>query len=458
MQRKQLILIVAFLSGMAILAVVSGLLTNRSKSVRESSQDGEILRCAYDGTAINPLYEVDAYLIDNSVRRFCSVHNATRWLKHNRDTVLYLTVADEITGERFDSTLGHFVESDIITVPEVQNRVHVFFSKEDARKHADQFNGRVIENPFGRAFELPNVARLDKLTVGAPQSPDALPLRLGIFRPIFKENKLNVKVVPFSTEADGAKLLETSAVDAIVCDLPTAVMVAGSSDSARIVKNVLRANPFRPLFGLVSRDGNSPGDISQLTGKTIALPKGVSSRFYLEFYLKQAAISPDKLTIREVDTPNQAWEALNRAEVSAALLRSPYTDLAMATKMTFLADDRSLPWMSVLVATRKVIETRSEAFERFIFSLEQSVLALNLKPDEFATLLREQGGVPGEAGKNFPMPIFEGANAPSEDELSTITTWLTQSGHLASVPKYSEIVNTGFLPNPDDVGLAFCCR
>lgn len=458
MQKKQLIIVAAFLAGIAILALVSSLLSKRSRSLGKTPENGTILRCAYDGTKISPLYEVDAYLTDDSVRRFCSVRNAMRWLERNRDRVLYFTVVDEVTGERFDSTLGHFVESDVITVPEVKNRIHVFFSKEDALKHADQFHGEFIDNPLGRAFELPKVAQLDKLTVGAPLSPDALPLRLAVFRPIFKENKLNVEIVPFSTEAEGVKLLEGGLLDALVCDLPVGVMVAGTTQSAQIVKNVLRANPFRPLFALVGKKGDNRSDISHLIGKTVAVPKGVAFRFYLEFYLKQDGITPDKLTIQEVDNPNQAWDALNRGEVSAALLRVPYTDLAMAREMGFLADDRSLPWMSVLVVTRKAIEKRSEPLKRFIFSLEQSVLALNLKPGEFGALLREQGGLPPEAPKKFPMPIFEGANAPSQEELSAVSNWLARSGVLPSVPQYTEIVNTRFLPNPDDVGLAFCCR
>lgn len=458
MQRRQFIIVAAFLAGVAILALVGGLLTRRSRSVGKTPESGATLRCAYDGTKINPLYEVDAYVADDAIRRFCSVSNAIRWLEHNRDKVLYFTVVDEVTGERFDSSLGHFVESTVITVPEVKNRIHVFFSKADALKHANQFHGKLIVNPLGRAFELPKVARLDKLAVGVPMSPDALPLRLAIFRPIFKENKLNVEIVPFPTEVEGVKLLEAGLVDAIVLDLPAGVMLADTTGSAQIVKNVLRANPFRPLFGLVGKGGDNQHDISQLIGKTIAVPKGVSFRFYVEFYLRQAGITPDKVTIQEVDTPNQAWRALNRGEVSAALLRSPYTDLAMARDMTFLADDRSLPWMSVLVVTKKAVETQIEPLKRFIFSLEQSVLALNLKPGEFAALLRQQGGLPPDAPGKFPMPIFEGANAPSQDELSVVSSWLAQSGRVPSVPEYSKIVNTQFLPNPDDVGLAFCCR
>ena len=41
-----------------------------------------------------------------------------------------------------------FVESDIVTVPHVKNRIHAFGRGEDAMKHLEKFNGRRVENPF----------------------------------------------------------------------------------------------------------------------------------------------------------------------------------------------------------------------------------------------------------------------------------------------------------------------
>jgi hypothetical protein len=93
-----------------------------------------------------------------------------------------------------------------------------------------------------------------------------------------------------------------------------------------------------------------------------------------------------------------------------------------------------------------------------VFALEQAVLALNLKPNEFSKLLRDQGGIPPEARDYFPMPIFEGANAPSKDEMLPVADWLVERGVLERKPLYDEVVDARFLPNPDDVGLAFCCK
>jgi ABC-type nitrate/sulfonate/bicarbonate transport system substrate-binding protein len=302
------------------------------------------------------------------------------------------------------------------------------------------------------------VAQFDKLRIAVPSLPDSIPIKLAIFRPIFKENRLDVNITLFDGEKEGKKLLEEGSVEGLICDLPTALLLAKGSPSTRIVKNVLRANPYRSLFALVSAPNVKIQDFVDMKDKSIAVPKGLSFRFYTEYYLKSLDVPLDKVTLREVEDAAKAWDLLNKGEVSAAVLRTPYSDIAMQKGMSFVADDRNLPWMSVLVLKKTIIEEKFEVLKRFIFGLEQSVLALNLKPDEFRALLQEEGGIPKEARKKFPMPIFEGANAPATDEIETIMVWLDEKGLLSRETPYEEMINPNFLPNPKDVGLAFCCR
>lgn len=458
-ERRRLVIIFIALAVVAVVALLGGILGKKTGKVVTEKGDGGALRCAYDGTEVNPLYEVDAYLSDGTVVSFCSIYCATRWLKSNKDRVIYVTVIDEVTGQKFDSSLAHFVESDVVTIPEVKNRVHAFYVKEDALKHAKQFNGKTIENPFGTAFVLPKVAQFEKLTIGAPTLPDAIPMRLAIFRPIFKENRLDVNVVSYMGEGEGKELLSKEGTAGIICDLPTGLLLAKGSPSMRIIKNVLRANPYRPLYGLVAPADMPYEDFVAMEGpRRIAVPEGLSFEFYADYYVKSLDIPSEQIIILKVKDTDRAWDLLKSKEVSAALLRTPYTDMAMAEKMSFLADDRSLPWMSVLILKDSIIKEKLESVKRFIFSLEQSVLALNLKPDEFRTLLQEQGGIPKEARKKFPMPIFEGANCPAPDEIEPIMAWLDRKGLLSRKTPYKELINSQFLPDPEDVGLAFCCR
>lgn len=105
-------------------------------------------RCDYDGTKITPVYEVDIILDNGDTLRFCSVFCAKAWLRDNPSEADAVNVTDEITGEKIDASLAHYVESDVVTVSATWNRIHAFKDKKQAFSHARQHNGRFVENPF----------------------------------------------------------------------------------------------------------------------------------------------------------------------------------------------------------------------------------------------------------------------------------------------------------------------
>ncbi len=458
-KRKRLIMIFVGLLVVAAIALLGGVLGKKKPKLLTGKGEETPVRCAWDGIRLKPIYQVDAFLDDGSTATFCSIYCATRWLEKNKDKdkVIYLTVVDEVTGQKFDSTLGYYVESDVITVPEVKNRAHAFANKEDALRHARQFNGRLMENPFGEAFVVPESVQFDSLTVGAPLLPDALPVRMAIFKPIFKENKLDVKLVSFHGEMEAKRLLADGSVDAVISDLPAAILLSRSSPNSQIIRNMLRPNPYEPLFAIVAGPKGAIRDLSEIEGECIAVPKGVSFRFYAEFYLKRVGVPLNKVVMREVEDVQKAWDLLIEGEVSASLLRTPFIEIAKAKNMNFLADDRILTWTSVLLVGPSAIEKKPKAVEKFVFALGQSSFALNLKPGEYRVILEQKGGIPEGVRKDFQMPTFEVANTPTRDEIQPIAEWLVEKGFLTQEVMYEDLVNTQFIPNPNDVGLAFCC-
>ncbi|MDN3511838.1 MAG: hypothetical protein QY310_12695 [Candidatus Jettenia sp. CY-1] len=105
-------------------------------------------RCAYDGSPIAPIYEVDIVLKDASIHRFCSIYCATQWFRKNTQPVDHILVTDEIRGNKIDSYMAYFVESELITNETNDNRIHVFQQRQDALTHAEKFHGKMTDDPF----------------------------------------------------------------------------------------------------------------------------------------------------------------------------------------------------------------------------------------------------------------------------------------------------------------------
>jgi hypothetical protein len=104
--------------------------------------------CAYDGLKIDPLYEVQFIMKNSEVLRFCSIICALQAFAQARERIESILVTDEVTGQKMNAEKAFFIESSVVTVPHVKNRIHVFASEVDAVRHRDQYSGKHIKKPF----------------------------------------------------------------------------------------------------------------------------------------------------------------------------------------------------------------------------------------------------------------------------------------------------------------------
>jgi len=105
-------------------------------------------RCDYDGVKVEPLYAVYFTLQDGTEKKFCSVACASLSFPELKSRIKEVIVVDERSGAKINASQALFVESEVVTVPHVKNRIHVFANKEDALKHIQKFKGNWVENPF----------------------------------------------------------------------------------------------------------------------------------------------------------------------------------------------------------------------------------------------------------------------------------------------------------------------
>jgi NitT/TauT family transport system substrate-binding protein len=438
-----------FISIVIILAIIGGL-WGRKKGTRAGDQ------CEVDKTIINPMFEVRAFLKDQSLKKFCSITCAQGWHQENKDKVIYFTVVDEKTGQSLDSSLAFFVESEVITVPEVKSRIHTFSNKADALGHAEKFRGRLIENPFGAQF-TPSVS-FEKVNVGVLPWLDAFPFYLATSKPIFKENRLDVQVLSFLSEKERDEALVHGSVDAIVTDLPSGILLNQRGRGFSIVRTVMRTNPRRPMFALMTSSKDIM-NLIQVKGKSIAISKDLNSRFIAEKLLQGEGLRPEELGWIIKDDMESVFKSLFKEEVKVALFREPFVTHSMKRGAKILSDDAMKALgISVILFSNEFMNRHPESVKKFLFSYEQAVLAINYQPDQYRTLLVEKGGLPKEIRSRYPMPMFEGANAPDEFEVTPVVEWLVKNKHISKPIPYQELVKLDFLPNPENVGLAFCCR
>ncbi len=138
MKKRQIITFLTVIGVAAILALTGTLFKGGRETV-----------CAFDGTPIQPIYEVEITLKEGTIRKFCSVYCAAKWYEIHQKKVKYVAVTDEITGKKIDASLAHFVESEVVTNWVNLNRIHSFAEERNALQHIPDHNGKSVRNPFG---------------------------------------------------------------------------------------------------------------------------------------------------------------------------------------------------------------------------------------------------------------------------------------------------------------------
>jgi hypothetical protein len=107
--------------------------------------------CALDGLPIKADYQVDVEDSQGRTWSFCCLRCADLWLRQQKEAPRAILVTDEASGARIDARDAYFVRSMIVTMPPTGNRIHVFRTEVDARRHAEESFGTVLvgsERPF----------------------------------------------------------------------------------------------------------------------------------------------------------------------------------------------------------------------------------------------------------------------------------------------------------------------
>jgi hypothetical protein len=126
-----------FLGGLAAVAALPIL----GRAIRG---DGEG-RCAYDGVRVTAPTRVRIEERGGRERLLCCVDCARKWLAAAEERPERILVTDESTGAEIAAGDAWYVESRVVAFPICACRIHVFAREADARDHARDFGGVVLE-------------------------------------------------------------------------------------------------------------------------------------------------------------------------------------------------------------------------------------------------------------------------------------------------------------------------
>ncbi len=286
------------------------------------------------------------------------------------------------------------------------------------------------------------------LKIGLLPILDVLPIYVADQEGYFKEQGIQVELVPFASALERDTALQSGQIDGEINDLISAALLNKDGDGVRVVRVAMRATPDKAMFAILaasSSDIQSPAD---LAGVEIAVSTNTVIEYVTDQILTAEGLPSEDIAKTEVSKIPVRLELLDKGQVQAATLPEPLASLALKQGARLVVDDTTHPDVSQSVVSfrLKTLKDKPNTVKKFLAAYEKGVEALNSDPDKYYDLLIEKGRVPEPVQGSFTMPRFPPAEVTSEAEWQRVIDWMLTKGLLTEPIPYDRLADGNFLP------------
>ncbi len=233
------------------------------------------------------------------------------------------------------------------------------------------------------------------VTIGAATSVDHAAIFVGVEKGFFSKNGLDARVKVYETGVEMINGLLSGAQQInVMGGIPFFAGVSVGQPLMLIahLHGDATRNNYDDNVSIVAsaRSGLKEGDIKGLRGKTIALPRGAGSEYYLLGMLAQNGMKPSDVTLVNTAPANLAT-ALRGNDVDAVAIWEPWASIATmrvpgAQRIIAGAPCESCYDPGTVLTTKSVIASQSEMLRRFAVAFAQSEQWVRQNPDEAAAI------------------------------------------------------------------------
>ena len=287
-----------------------------------------------------------------------------------------------------------------------------------------------------------------KLKIGLLPILDVLPLYVADQEGFFRDEGVQVELVPFASALERDVAFQAGQIDGEVNDLVSTALLNKDQDRARVVRTAMRATPEKAMFVTLASGKNSISKPADLKGVEVAVSMNTVIEYAVDRLLQAEGLAPGDIAKTDVPKIPVRLELLDKGNVAAACLPEPLASLAVVNGARIVVDDRSHPeyGQSVVTVSTGALARKPAAMKRFLSAYERAVAAINAQPEKYRSLLIDKGRVPKPVQNSFQMPVFPQAGVPAQSEVNDVLQWMKGKSLLNKDLPYDQLVTDSYLP------------
>ena len=290
-------------------------------------------------------------------------------------------------------------------------------------------------------------AAAESLKIGLLQIEDSVPFYVAEQGDFFKQENVEVELVPFLSALERDSALTAGAIDGAISDPIGALLLDKGRGLIKITSLGLGKKPSEGVFAILAAPSSEINTIEDLKGVEIAVSNSTIIEYVTDRLLEQQGFSPEEISKVEVKKMPIRMQMLLSGSVQAATLPEPLSSIAAGKGARVLVSDADLDQslsQTVVVITAEALNTKKEAVQSLFKAYGRAVEAINSDPESYRSLVVEKGRIPPFLADNYPIAIYPSPEPFSRDLFEPAAGWLVSKGLIQTIT-YEDIVATDFL-------------
>lgn len=285
------------------------------------------------------------------------------------------------------------------------------------------------------------------LRIGVLPITDVVPFYIAEQQGYFKQQGLDVELVPASSAAERDQMMLTQQIDGQLNDLVSTVLFNAQSPRIKIVRKARVAFPNAAEYWILTPKDSPIKTPQDLKGKEIAISQNSVIEYVTQRLLELEGLSAADIKTTNVPSIPTRLQLLQQGQVAAATLPDPLASLAILQGARIVVDDTKYPEysMSVISFRSDIVAQRADEVKKFLAAYDQAINDIRTRPEQFRNTLIEKGRVPDQLKDKYQFPPFPDPSIPTRAQWDDVVKWAMERKLITAPVTFESSVDSGFV-------------
>jgi NitT/TauT family transport system substrate-binding protein len=287
-----------------------------------------------------------------------------------------------------------------------------------------------------------------KLRIGLLPIVDVIPMYIADQNGYFKDQGIQVELVPTKSAQERDVLLQTGQIDGVLNDAISTGLFNKDAPKIKIVRKARQSYPNAPQYRILAGPKTAINSPEGLKGVPIGISQNTVIQYITDRLLQAKGLTAADIKAQEVTAIPVRFEQLMNGNLQAATLPDPLGQGALAGGAHLVVDDSAYPQysQSFLSFRNEVLKDKPNTVKKFLAAWETSIKEINANPEKYQNVLNDKANVPQAVRGTYKMPPFPESSVPNQADIADVVKWLRDKGLISRDIPYADMVDSAFLP------------